>query len=479
MFEKGFLEKGFFEKIYALLLRLYPARFRDEYGEEALQLLRDRSRDEKGWARTLRLWMDLAGDLAFSLPRCYLRPARAEAPARLMTDGLPSFHVVGSEAPRPAALLFGAVLSVVALFAVLILLNHAGSYRILSSRSDASQPEAPATWPAGAGPAGTQTGRTRSPQRSASAAAILLDDRFRIDAQERHRVIEAAAADVDKYYVDSEIAKKTADTLLEHETKGDYDAVTDGQVLADLLSQQMEHVSHDPQLIMTYQAVKEPELPPPTEADLAQMRVALKRSNCRFEKVEILPHNVGYVKLNGFPPPDECGGTARTVMARLNNVDALVFDLRDNRGGMAEMTALLAGYLFRSRTHLNDFYDRGANSTEEVWTQPAPKGNRLADKPVYVLTSHESFSAAEGFSYDLKMLKRATLVGETTSGREHMGMPHRIDGHFVIRIPGMKVTNPISGTNWEGKGVEPDVKVPAADALVTAQRMAGEKIAGK
>ena len=163
-------------------------------------------------------------------------------------------------------------------------------------------------------------------------------------------------------------------------------------------------------------------------------------------------------------------------MTSLNHADALIFDVRDNPGGYANMVALIATYLFDHPTHLNDFYDRGENSTEQSWTLPPVPGNRLADKPVFVLTSHSTFSAAEGFSYDLKMLKRATLVGETTSGRGHMGMGHRIDDHFTIRVPGMRVVNPISKTNWEGTGVEPDVKVSAADALKTAQKLAEQKL---
>jgi C-terminal processing protease CtpA/Prc len=159
-------------------------------------------------------------------------------------------------------------------------------------------------------------------------------------------------------------------------------------------------------------------------------------------------------------------------MAKLNRADAIIFDLRDNPGGYANTVALVATYLFDRPTHLNDFYDRSQNSTEESWTLPPVPGNTLADKPVFVLTSSTTFSAAEGFSYDLKMLKRATLVGERTSGRGHMGAPHRIDDHFTIRVPSMKVINPISKTNWEGTGVEPDVKVKAADALRTAINLA-------
>ena len=164
--------------------------------------------------------------------------------------------------------------------------------------------------------------------------------------------------------------------------------------------------------------------------------------------------------------------TVAAAMASLNHADAIIFDVRDNPGGYANMVALIATYLFDRPTHLNDFYDRGENSTEQSWTLPPVSGNRLADKPAFVLTSHSTFSAAEGFSYDLKMLNRASLVGETTSGRGHMGMGHRIDDHFTIHVPGIRVINPISKTNWEGTGVEPDVKVRAADALKTAEKLA-------
>jgi len=143
------------------------------------------------------------------------------------------------------------------------------------------------------------------------------------------------------------------------------------------------------------------------------------------------------------------------------------------------MVAFVATYLFDRPVHLNDFYSRAEDSTGQSWTLPAVPGNRLADKPAFVLTSSTTFSAAEGFSYDLKILKRAILVGETTSGRGHMGAPHQIDDHFAIRIPGIRVTNPISKTNWEGTGVEPDVKVNAANALETARKLAEAKIGKK
>ncbi|MGP0018910.1 MAG: S41 family peptidase [Candidatus Sulfotelmatobacter sp.] len=312
----------------------------------------------------------------------------------------------------------------------------------------------------------------------AASAAIRADaEDVKLDAAARHRVISGAVADLRKYYVDPDVAAKMSESLLAHEKNGDDDAATDGEAFAGLLTTQMRDVSHDRYLMMVYSTVPAPENPTaPSREEVALYRKEMERTNCSIEKVTILPHNIGYLKFNAFPDASICGAKLAAAMASLNHADALIFDVRDNPGGYANMVALIATYLFDRPTHLNDFYDRSQNSTDQSWTLPPVPGNQLADKPVFVLTSHSTFSAAEGFSYDLKMLKRATLVGETTSGRGHMGMGHRIDDHFTIRVPGMRVVNPISKTNWEGTGVEPDVKVNAADALKTALKLAEQKL---
>jgi C-terminal processing protease CtpA/Prc len=150
--------------------------------------------------------------------------------------------------------------------------------------------------------------------------------------------------------------------------------------------------------------------------------------------------------------------------------------MRDNRGGEPDMVALMAAYLF---DHPEYWYNPRENTTQQSWTLSPVPGNRLADKPVYVLTSTRTFSGAEQFCYDLKMLKRATLVGETTGGGAHSGVFHRIDDHFGIGIPETKPINPFSKTDWAETGVEPDVKVKAADALETAEKLAESKLQGK
>lgn len=324
-------------------------------------------------------------------------------------------------------------------------------------------------------------------QAATSAGAMPQEavEEVKVNADERRRVIDGTIANLKAYYVDPDVAQKTSDALLAHERKGDDNAATDGAAFADLLTRQMMSVSHDKYLVMEYGAATALDNPPaPTSEDVARYRKEMVKNHCTIEAAKILPHNtlpykIGYLKFNAFPDASVCGTTVATAMASLNHADAIIFDLRNNRGGYSNMVALVATYLFDRPTHLNDFYNRGENSTEQSWTLPPVPGNRLADKPVFVLISPETFSAAEGFSYDLKMLNRATLVGETTSGRGHMGTGHRIDERFTLRIPGVRVVNPISKTNWEGTGVTPDVKVKAADALQTARKLAERGLQNK
>jgi C-terminal processing protease CtpA/Prc len=142
------------------------------------------------------------------------------------------------------------------------------------------------------------------------------------------------------------------------------------------------------------------------------------------------------------------------------------------------MLQLLCSYLFGGESvHLNDLYWREGDRTQQFWTLPWVPGTRYGkDKPVYVLTSSRTFSAAEEFTYNLKNLKRATIVGETTGGGAHPGGVRRITDHFGIWLPNGRAINPITKTNWEGVGIEPHIKVPAEQALAAAHLDALQKI---
>lgn len=301
---------------------------------------------------------------------------------------------------------------------------------------------------------------------------------FEIDAATREHVIAGAIAKLNESYVFPQTAKKMEQALRLHQKRGEYDGVTDGEKFASLLTTQLQEVSKDKHLRVSFSAARYPDdLAAPAPEQVAQNRRMTERANCGFEKAELLPGNVGYVKFNMFANPDVCGQTAIAAMNFLANVEAIVFDLRDNGGGNPAMIALISTYLFDQPTHLNDIWTRKTDSTQQYWTLSVVPGKRLAAVPAFVLTSSRTFSGAEEFTYNLKTLKRATIVGETTGGGAHPVSGERIDDRFVIGVPFARAVNPITKTNWEGTGVEPDIKVAAPDALTTAQKLAGARIA--
>jgi retinol-binding protein 3 len=298
-----------------------------------------------------------------------------------------------------------------------------------------------------------------------------------LNASTRVRVIDGAIAMLNEFYVSPNLAKAMADTIRARQKRGEYDSVTDGDIFANMLTHDLQDVSHDRHLRVDFSPAPLPENPPlRNPATDAQFRKQMERTNCGFEEAAILPGNVGYLKFDMFADPSVCGPTAVAAMNFLSNADAIIFDLRDNGGGDPRMVALIATYLFSKPTHLNDLWERQGDLTQQFWTLPYVPGTRLDSQPVYVLTSSRTFSAAEEFCYDLKNLKRATIVGETTGGGAHPVAPHRINAHFTIDVPFAKAINPISKTNWEGTGVEPDVEVAADDALSTAEKLAAEKL---
>jgi C-terminal processing protease CtpA/Prc len=198
-------------------------------------------------------------------------------------------------------------------------------------------------------------------------------------------------------------------------------------------------------------------------------------SNCGFESAEHYRPKIGYLKLKAFAEEENCAPTAIAAMSFLADSDALIIDLRNNGGGAPRMAAVISSYLFDEHTHLDDIYDQTQNTTGQLWTLPYVPGKKFTGKPVFALTSASTFSVGEEFSYDLKSLKRATLIGETTGGGAQTVSRHRIDDHFFIRVPLGRFNNPITRTDWEGTGVEPDVKVAAADAFDEALKRAREQ----
>ena len=301
-----------------------------------------------------------------------------------------------------------------------------------------------------------------------------------IDAATVTTVVDGIVTNLTDFYVFPDMAGKMTSAIRARQQQHEYDAITSARALAETLTSHLREVSQDKHLSVIYRAAVLPPLPlpnsRPTPDEIERMRGVMAQTNFGFEKVERLAGNIGYLDLRAFAPPQMMGDTAAAAMGFLANADAVIIDLRQNGGGSPDAVALMASYLMGPEpARMNDIYMRQSNQTRQFWTLPYVTGKRLTGTDVYLLTSNRTFSAAEDFTYGLKNLKRVTIVGEVTGGGAHPVGPHRITDHFMVAVPSGRSISVFTNTDWEGVGVEPDVKVPAERALATAHLLALEK----
>jgi hypothetical protein len=276
-----------------------------------------------------------------------------------------------------------------------------------------------------------------------------------IDAASRTQIINDLLARLNKSYVFPEVAGRMERAIRERIARGEYAEVTSAARLSKKLTDDLREVSRDKHLGVFYSAqplpVREEGQRTPSGDERAQMEQFARKLNFGFERVERLQGNIGYLDVRGFMPAELSGDTVAAAMNFIANTDALIIDLRQNGGGEPAGVALLCSYLFGAEPiHLNDLYWREGNRTEQFWTLANVPGKRYTGKPVYVLTSNKTFSGGEEFVYNLKNLKRATLIGETTGGGAHPGGVFRLTEHFGVFVPTGRAINPITKTNWEG-----------------------------
>jgi len=300
-----------------------------------------------------------------------------------------------------------------------------------------------------------------------------------IDAATRTQVVDTILKRLNESYVFPDIAKKMEASIRERVTKKEYDQITSAKQFATTLTNDLQAVSHDKHLRVRYSYEAVPERGPrqePTAEEREQRKRDLTWMNHGFSKVERLRGNIGYLEFLNFMDEELGADTVAAAMNFVNGTDALIIDMRNNGGGNPAMVALVCSYLFGPEpVHLNDLYWREGNRTDEFWTRKELSGKRYLNKDVYVLTSKRTFSGAEEFTYNLKNLKRATIIGEPTGGGAHPGGGFRISEHFGMFIPTGRAISPITKTNWEGTGVTPDISVPADQALLVARIMALKK----
>ncbi|MEQ9592584.1 MAG: S41 family peptidase [Cyclobacteriaceae bacterium] len=287
-------------------------------------------------------------------------------------------------------------------------------------------------------------------------------------------LVDKIAKSYETQYVFPEKGLEASKYLKTQFKKGAYDGLTNTS-LSEKLTQDLQAVTNDKHVRINFILKDKDSKPTNSIADFEK-----RFKNYGFEEVKIMDGNIGYIDLRLFYPIQndvKSKQALKETMSQLEATDAIVFDLRKCVGGSPEMLALIISYFYPegSRIHLNSFYYRPNNSTFESYTLEEIEGNRMPDKKLFVLTGSKSFSAAEEFSYDLKYLKRATLVGAITGGGAHTVEPRQIDENFEMFVPTGRAINPITNSNWEGVGVKPDVEVDEVSALRVAHILALEE----
>jgi hypothetical protein len=284
-----------------------------------------------------------------------------------------------------------------------------------------------------------------------------------VDAAQREAVVASVVTLLQAHYIFPDVAEQCARHIMLRLADGAYDGMTEPYEFAEALTTDLRSISKDGHMnvnLYPFGAFNEKD---PVEIELARERdlLASKRDNFAFRRLEWLPGNVVVLELRSFRHTKDAGPTAIAAMNFLANADAIIIDLRSNHGGDPTMIQLISSYFFDKPTHLNSFQMRDKANVDQFWTLPHVPGPKLVNTPLFLLTGWYTYSAAEEFAYNMQALKRATLVGNKTGGGAHPTHNYKIDDRFAVSIPFARAVNPVTGTNWEGVGVEPDILVEA------------------
>ena len=288
-------------------------------------------------------------------------------------------------------------------------------------------------------------------------------------------------------YVFPEVAEQAATAVEARLAAGEYDNL-DEITLTELLTRHLQEVTGDKHLRIWLGGGPPPGRGPGGpgpgrgpgpgpdqtepgnhEARRLAMRQRGRMDNFGIRRVERLDGNVGYLDLRRVAMAANAGPAVAAAMELVAGTYALIFDLRHNGGGAPDGVALWCSYLLKEEpTHLNDIFHADTGETRQFWSLPYLPGARYVDRPVYVLTSSHTFSGGEELCYNLQALGRAELIGETTGGGAHPTRGFPVSSAVMIGIPFARSINPVTGTNWQGTGVIPDVAVPEAEACDVA-----------
>jgi hypothetical protein len=300
-----------------------------------------------------------------------------------------------------------------------------------------------------------------------------------LDKAARKEIVIDLAAKLTSDYAIAETGMKMADSLRKKLESGGYDNVTEPSVFARMLMEDLSAVAHDKHLRVVYSSAplqRAPAEPPPPDM-IEKRNEEMRKMNGAITKLEILDGNVGYMRVNGVPMFQVSKDAISAAFAFLKNTDALIIDNRGNGGGDPNTVAWYMSYLSEGAPYVvNTFHHRKEDRIEEFRTTDLGERSYGPKKPVFVLTSPNTFSGGEELTYDIQVFKRGVVVGEVTGGGANPTGPVPLVHNFLAIIPFGYAVNPITESNWEGTGVEPDIEVPAEEALVEAHLLAIKRL---
>jgi hypothetical protein len=317
---------------------------------------------------------------------------------------------------------------------------------------------------------------------SAATPKIMMPDDGLLAAEQLsgREIVTTALALLRSYYVFPERAGQAATAIEARLAAGEYDDL-DEITLTERLTSHLYEICADKHLQVQLGGGPRPGPPGPGapgpepgpgqgepadhEARLLAMRQRGRLDNFGIHRVQRLDGNIGYLDIRRVPVPAFAGQAITAAMELVAGTYALIMDLRHNGGGSPDGVVFWCSYLFGNPTvHLSDIFHADTGETRQFWSLDYVPGSRYLDRPVYVLTSGRTFSGGEDFAYTLQPPGRAVVIGETTGGGAHPTRGFPISAAVHIAIPFARSINPVTGTNWQGTGVVPDIAVPQAQA---------------
>ena len=292
-----------------------------------------------------------------------------------------------------------------------------------------------------------------------------------LDAAKREEIVNDLASKLTSDYAIEETGSKMAAALREKLESNAYDNITSVNELARILTEDLYAVAHDKHLRVTFSARP---LPKPANDSMPPDAIErMRKMNGAIKKLEILDGNIGYMRVNAVPLFAASKDAISAAFAFLRNTDALILDNRGNGGGDPNTVAWYMSYLSEGAPYVvNTFHHRKENRIQEFKTTDLGERSYGTKKPVFVLTSPNTFSGGEELTYNIQASKRGVIVGAVTGGGANPVTMVQLAHQFQASIPFGYALNPITGSNWEGVGVKPDIEVPPEQALIEAHLLA-------